>query len=150
MILILVMVVLFVLLAIGTPVGFAMAGSGILGLYLIGGMSMLSGILQTAPLSAVTSYELITIPMFLLMAEFVLVSGIADDLFKATAAWVGRVPGGLGWRRPWPAPVSGRSAAPARLRRQRCPPPACPPCSSKDTSREWPPAWSRSPARLRC
>ena len=57
---------------------------------------MLTGILQTAPLSAVTSYELITIPMFLLMAEFVLVSGIADDLFKATAAWVGRIPGGLG------------------------------------------------------
>src|SRR6185295_11323723 len=96
MILTLAMVVLFVLLAIGTPVGFAMAGSGVLGLYLVGGMPMLSGILQTAPLSAVTSYELITIPMFLLMAEFVLVSGIADDLFKATAAWVGRVPGGLG------------------------------------------------------
>jgi tripartite ATP-independent transporter DctM subunit len=90
------MVVLFVLLAIGTPVGFAMAGSGALGLYLIGGMPILTGILQTAPLSAVTSYELITIPMFLLMAEFVLISGIADDLFKATSAWVGRVPGGLG------------------------------------------------------
>jgi len=96
MILTLAMIVLFVLLAIGTPVGFAMAGSGVLGLYLVGGMPMLSGILQTAPLSAVTSYELITIPMFLLMAEFVLVSGIADDLFKATAAWVGRIPGGLG------------------------------------------------------
>jgi TRAP-type C4-dicarboxylate transport system permease small subunit len=71
MILTLAMIVLFVLLAIGTPVGFAMAGSGVLGLYLVGGMPMLSGILQTAPLSAVTSYELITIPMFLLMAEFV-------------------------------------------------------------------------------
>lgn len=38
MILTLVMISLFVLLAIGTPVGFAMAGSGVLGLYLIGGM----------------------------------------------------------------------------------------------------------------
>ena len=28
--------------------------------------------------------------------DIVLVSGIADDLFKATAAWVGRIPGGLG------------------------------------------------------
>jgi hypothetical protein len=85
MILTLIMIVLFVLLAIGTPVGFAMAGSGVLGLYLIGGMAMLTGILQTAPLSAVTSYELITIPMFLLMAEFVLVSAelvhytVSDD-----------------------------------------------------------------------
>ena len=43
MILTLAMVVLFVLLAIGTPVGFAMAGSGVLGLYLIGGMPMLIG-----------------------------------------------------------------------------------------------------------
>src|SRR6185312_7982901 len=32
----------------------------------------------------------------LLMAEFVLMSGIADDLFRATSAWIGRVPGGLG------------------------------------------------------
>ena len=38
MILTLAMVVLFALLAIGTPVGFAMAGSGVLGLYLVGGM----------------------------------------------------------------------------------------------------------------
>jgi len=34
--------------------------------------------------------------MFLLMAEMVLVSGVADDLFRAAAAWIGRVPGGLG------------------------------------------------------
>jgi tripartite ATP-independent transporter DctM subunit len=39
---------------------------------------------------------LLTIPMFLLMAELVLVSGVADDLFLAAAAWIGRVPGGLG------------------------------------------------------
>jgi tripartite ATP-independent transporter DctM subunit len=88
--------VLFGLLALGTPVGFAMAGAGSLGLYMLGGMPVLAGILQTAPLSAVTSYELITIPMFLLMAELVLMSGIADDLFRATSAWVGRIPGGLG------------------------------------------------------
>lgn len=87
--------VLFALLAIGTPVGFAMTASGVLGLWLVGGMSMLSGILETAPLSTVGAYELITIPMFLLMAELVLLSGVADDLFRATAAWMGRVRGGL-------------------------------------------------------
>ncbi|MDB5512634.1 MAG: transporter large permease [Enterovirga sp.] len=86
---------LFCLLAIGTPVGFAMAISGALGLYLVGGFPMLSGILQTVPISSVSSYELITIPMFLLMAEFVLLSGVADDLFRAAAAWMGRVRGGL-------------------------------------------------------
>jgi len=92
----LVLVVLFGLLTIGTPVGFAMGISGCVGLYMIGGTAALYGILQTSSISTVSSYELITIPMFLLLAEFVLVSGVADDLFKAAAAWVGRVPGGLG------------------------------------------------------
>jgi tripartite ATP-independent transporter DctM subunit len=92
----LVLVILFGLLAIGVPVAFAMAFAGSVGLYIVGGSAALFGILQTAPLSTVSSYELIAIPMFLLMAEFVLVSGVADDLFKCAAAWVGRVPGGLG------------------------------------------------------
>lgn len=87
---------LIVLLAIGLPVGFAMAVAGSVGLYLIGGLGFVAGILQTTPLSTVRSFELVTIPMFLLMAEFVLVSGIADKVFAAASAWFGRVRGGLG------------------------------------------------------
>ncbi len=94
--LLLVMVALFTFLAIGVPVGFAMAVSGALGLYVGFGPEVLFGVLETAPISAIGSYELITIPMFLLMAEMVLLSGVADDLFKTAAAWFGRVPGGLG------------------------------------------------------
>src|ERR1700738_2387130 len=93
---ILVLGLLFGLLAIGTPVGFAMAFSGSIGLLIVGGPAALLGILQTAPLSTVSSYELITIPMFLLMADLVLLSGVADDLFETASAWVGRIPGGLG------------------------------------------------------
>lgn len=87
---------LIVLLAIGLPVGFSMAVAGSVGLYLIGGLGFVAGILQTTPLSTVRSFELVTIPMFLLMAEFVLVSGIADKVFAAASAWFGRVRGGLG------------------------------------------------------
>ena len=86
---------LFGLLALGAPVGLAMAVSGALGLLTVGGIPMMTGVLTTAPLSAVGSYEMITVPMFLLMAEMVLLSGVADDLFSAAAAWIGRVPGGL-------------------------------------------------------
>jgi tripartite ATP-independent transporter DctM subunit len=86
---------LFSLLSIGVPVGFAMAFAGSTGLVIVGGTPALFGILQTAPLSTVSSYELITIPMFLLMADLVLLSGVADDLFKTASAWVGRIPGGL-------------------------------------------------------
>jgi tripartite ATP-independent transporter DctM subunit len=96
MTLILVLGLLFLLLAIGTPVGFAMGFAGSVGLLMVGGTGTLFGILQTAPLSTVSSYELITIPMFLLMAELILLSGVADDMFKTASAWIGRVPGGLG------------------------------------------------------
>lgn len=87
---------LFLMLALAVPVGFGMALSGVLGLYLMGGWETLHGVLTTTPLSTVSSYELITIPMFLLMAEFILVSGVADGLFRAAAAWIGRLRGGLG------------------------------------------------------
>ena len=84
------------LLAIGVPVAFALAVSGCVGLYQLGGLSQMLGILDATPLSSVTSYELITVPLFLLMAELVIMSGVADDLFRAATIWVGRVPGGLG------------------------------------------------------
>jgi len=96
MILFLALVALFGFLTIGVPVGFAMGIAGALGLWTTGGAQMLFGVLDTSPLSTVSSYELITIPMFILMAELVLISGVASDLFRAAAAWVGRVPGGLG------------------------------------------------------
>src|SRR5690606_30096734 len=70
--------------------------AGTAGLLAHGGFGLLSGILSTTSISTVSSYELISIPMFILMAEFVILSGIADNLFRAAAVWVGRLPGGLG------------------------------------------------------
>lgn len=90
-----VLLLLGFLLIIGLPVAFAMAVSGAVGLYLYGGMPILSGILNTTPLTTANAYEMITIPMFILMAEFVIVSGIASDLFKSATVWVGRVRGGV-------------------------------------------------------
>jgi hypothetical protein len=52
MTLLLVLGTLFLLLSIGVPVGFAMASSGSLGLWMLGGMPMLLGVLKTSPLSA--------------------------------------------------------------------------------------------------
>lgn len=83
------------LLFIGLPVAFAMAVSGAVGLYFYGGMPILAGILNTTPLTTANSYEMITIPMFILMAEFVILSGIASDLFRSATIWVGRVRGGV-------------------------------------------------------
>lgn len=86
---------LVVFLVIGLPVALAMGVSGAIGLYLFGGLPVLEGILKTTPLSTANEYEIITIPMFILMAEFVIISGVANDLFRAATIWVGRVRGGL-------------------------------------------------------
>lgn len=83
-------------LAVGAPVGFAMLISGAVGLFLIGGWDAALIVLSSTPRSTASVFEFLTVPMFLLMAEFVLRSGIADDLFAAAAAWFGRVRGGLG------------------------------------------------------
>ena len=90
-----ILILLLALLAIGAPVALSLAVSGAAGLFAVGGAGMLVGVLETTPLSAASSYELITIPMFILMAEFVIMSGVADNLFKTASTWVGRVPGGL-------------------------------------------------------
>ncbi|MEP9347658.1 TRAP transporter large permease [Xanthobacter sp. KR7-225] len=86
---------LFALLAIGMPVGFAMAVSGAVGLLVTAGTVATVGVLETTPFSVTNSYELIAIPMFILMAELVVASGIADGLFHAMSVWIGRLKGGL-------------------------------------------------------
>jgi len=91
-----IVVLLLILLAAGVPVAFSLGIAGTAGLLYLGGPSIAAGILGTAPLSAVTSFELISVPMFLLMAEFVILSDVAHQLFRTAATWVGRVPGGLG------------------------------------------------------
>lgn len=87
---------LFGLLAVGMPIGFALTVSGAIGVYWIGGGAAIFALLGSMPRDSAAVFEFATIPMFLLMAEFVLRSGIADDLFRAAAAWVGHLRGGLG------------------------------------------------------
>lgn len=95
MIVTLILLVLIFALAVGLPVAFALILSGALGLYLIGGMSVVTGIMATTPAASVSSYELIAVPMFILMAEFMIVSGIADDMFEVVGRLMRRLPGGL-------------------------------------------------------
>ncbi len=86
---------LFGLLAVGVPVGIALAGVGMAGTSMMVGLPAMMSILKTLPIDVAQSYELITIPMFILMAELVVVSGVAEKLFEAMAIWLGRVKGGL-------------------------------------------------------
>lgn len=87
---------LFFLLIIGIPVAISLAISGALGIFLTNGIDVLLGILSASPGSALTTYELLTIPMFILMSEFMGVSGITGSLFSAIAKWTDKIQGGVG------------------------------------------------------
>jgi len=88
--------ILFFLLMIGLPVALSLAISGAIGIILANGIEVLLGILSASPGSALTTYELLTVPMFILMAEFMGVSGITNSLFSAVSKWTQKINGGVG------------------------------------------------------
>jgi len=87
---------LFFLLMIGIPVAISLAISGAVGILMANGLDVLLGILSASPGSALTTYELLTVPMFILMAEFMGVSGITNSLFSAVSKWTQKINGGVG------------------------------------------------------
>jgi tripartite ATP-independent transporter DctM subunit len=82
------------MMVIGVPIAIAMAAVGILGGLAAYGMPFINSI---APVVwGVHNDNLLTaIPLFVLMGELLLRSGIADRMFGALSAWLGRLPGGL-------------------------------------------------------
>ena len=92
---ILILCLLFVLLAGGMPIGFAMGLSAFLGtLLLIDGGAALSLLGQTAYETGLT-YNLSVIPMFVLMGYIAGEAGLNESLFRACNAWLGHRRGGL-------------------------------------------------------
>lgn len=90
------LLLLFVFLAFGMPIAFSLGIAGSIGLLLHSGWETFIGVISTAPFDSVKSFILSAIPMFILMASFMTVSGIMKDLFQAAYKWFGRLPGGLG------------------------------------------------------
>lgn len=82
------------MMLVGLPIATSMATVGIIGGMLAYGLPFVDSI---APVVwGVHNDNLLTsIPLFVLMGELLLRSGIADRMFGALAAWLGRLPGGL-------------------------------------------------------
>jgi len=85
---------LLILLALGVPVVFALGGISVLITFLIGGPNDLY-IVATTTYRQITDPGLITIPLFLLMGNFLIHSGISDRLFRALNLWLSGLRGGL-------------------------------------------------------
>src|SRR5215469_3350940 len=90
-----ILVLLFVLLAAGMPIGFAMGLSAFLGtLLLIDTQAALALLGQTAYETALT-YNLSVLPMFVLMGYIAGEARLSESLYRACNAWLGHRRGGL-------------------------------------------------------
>jgi C4-dicarboxylate transporter DctM subunit len=89
-------IILIGFLLFGMPVSFALAGAGMIGIWLVtGSFSSVIGVLGAIPFSAVGDYILTTIPMFILMARLSASSGLAEDLYECASKWFSQMRGGL-------------------------------------------------------
>lgn len=86
--------VLVVLIASGMWVQMAVAVAALVYLYLIGGVASLSG-LGFVSWGSANSYTLSAIPLFVFMAEILLLSGVSERLYGGMAPFLRRLPGGL-------------------------------------------------------
>jgi tripartite ATP-independent transporter DctM subunit len=91
---ILVLVALLVLMAIGTPIAFALGGVSIAALVLDRGMVELTYFGETF-FGSIASFGFVAIPMFILMGAAVASSPTGKDLYRSLDLWMGRLPGGL-------------------------------------------------------
>ncbi|MCA3177728.1 MAG: TRAP transporter large permease [Burkholderiales bacterium] len=82
------------LMLVGLPIAAVMMGVGLLGGMIAFGDAFF---VSTASIAWGTLSEngLTAIPLFVLLGELLLRSGMADGMYRAFAAWFGRLPGGL-------------------------------------------------------
>ena len=88
-------VVLGIFLFMGHPLAFVLGGVGVLfGLYTEGWNFF--GMLMTRIYGTMDNFVLVAITLFILMGNFLTLSGVADELFKALRVLFGPVRGGVG------------------------------------------------------
>jgi C4-dicarboxylate transporter, DctM subunit len=82
------------LMFLSMPVAVAILAVGAIGGYLAYGMplvAMMGGVVW----GSLNNSTMLAIPLFMLLGELLLRSGIADRMYDALAVWLGRMPGGL-------------------------------------------------------
>lgn len=83
------------LMALRVPIAAAMFIPGAAGYLAFTNEAALLNLLKGNAVARLTLYELSVIPLFLLMGQFATQGGLSRDLFRAAAAFVGHIRGGL-------------------------------------------------------
>lgn len=91
---IIVAIALIALMAIGTPIAFALGGVSLLALLYDRGLSELTYFGETF-FDRIAEFGFVAIPMFILMGAAVASSPTGRDLYRSLDLWMGKLPGGL-------------------------------------------------------
>ena len=91
----LVLVLMFALMALRTPIAISMFVAGSVGYVMQTGWSPYANFMNGMAFARFASYDLSVIPLFILMGQFATQGGISKALFEFTASITGRFKGGL-------------------------------------------------------
>jgi len=86
---------LLLLIALRVPIGVSLISVSFGGIWLLVGERAAWGTLGIVPYDFAASWQLSSIPMFLLMGFFCYHAGLTKGLFDAARVWFARLPGGL-------------------------------------------------------
>jgi C4-dicarboxylate transporter DctM subunit len=86
---------LFMLMAIGLPIGVCMGIVGFVGMCFI--LPFQAAVVKMAitPYDLISSYSFATLPLFILMGHVIFSTGQGGTFFQVARKWLGRTPGGL-------------------------------------------------------
>lgn len=87
---------MLVLLGLRMPIGLAMLTAGSLGYIHFTSLAVFLNYMKTTPYHLFANYTLSVIPLFILMGALAEKSGLSTALFRAAAAFLGHLRGGLG------------------------------------------------------
>lgn len=87
-------VVLLILLFLGVPIAFSLAGTGVIFALLLWGFDS-TALLTSGAWNIMNNYTLIAIPLFIFMSMLLEKSNIISDLFDTVYKWSGALRGGL-------------------------------------------------------
>jgi tripartite ATP-independent transporter DctM subunit len=88
-------IALTLFLASGMRIAFATAICGFFGLWLLRGYDPAATLSATTIVGHLTNYNLLVLPLFIMMGFFAYYAGITRDLYWAARQWLGHLPGGL-------------------------------------------------------
>ncbi len=90
----LVCAILILFICLGFPIFMALGLSGVFGLFMSKGAAIL-GLAVTSFYGQLNSFEMIALPLFILMGQVLSKTPIGRDLFEAASKWLMWLPGGL-------------------------------------------------------